>query len=65
MELYYSAQSSFQNEKIVNTSKKLLKARYWTFLLEQYFTRNLKYFVNASSYLSLTQSKKIRILHHL
>ena len=33
MELQSSVQSSSQNENIVNTSKKLLKTRYWTFLL--------------------------------
>ena len=37
MELYYIAQSSSQNENIVNTCKKLLKTRYWTFPLQQYF----------------------------
>ena len=53
MELKCSVQSSSKNENIVNTSKKLLWTKYWTFPLEQYLIWNLKffsYFPNASIY---------------
>ena len=36
-ELYPSAQSSSQNETFVNTSKKILKNKNWTFPLKRYF----------------------------
>ena len=48
MELSSSVQFSSQNVNIVYTSKKLLKNRYWTFALEQYFTWNLKILITRS-----------------
>ena len=41
MKLYSSVQSSSQNENIGNTSKKLLKTKYWTF---EKFEENPKLF---------------------
>ena len=56
MELKRSVQSSTQNENTVNTTKKLLKTRYWTFPLEQYFTWNLKFFSNILPVALVTRS---------
>ena len=56
MELMCSVQYSSQNENIVNTSKILLKTRYWTFPLEQCFTWNLKFFSYTLSMVLVTRS---------
>ena len=48
-ELQPSAQSSSQNENIVNISKKLLKNRIWTFLVVPYFTWKLEFVSNILS----------------
>ena len=55
-ELKYRVQSFSQNENIANTSKKLLKTKYWTFPLEGYFTWNLKFFWNILSIALATRS---------
>ena len=48
-ELQPSAQSSSQNENIVNISKKLLKNRILTFLVVPYFTWKLEFVSNILS----------------
>ena len=44
MELHPSAQSSFQKEYFVNTSKRLLENRNWIFPVVRYLTWKLEFF---------------------
>ena len=60
MELKCSVQSYSQNENVVNISKKLLKTSYWTFLLEQYFMWNLKFFSYILSMIPVTRSSDVQ-----
>ena len=76
MGLQSSAQHSSQNENIVNTSKKLLKTRYRTFLESSTLNENLRFSQIYCQCLQLpdlkvcdglpsTRIKKMPILHHL
>ena len=49
MELWPSAQPSSQNEHFVNTNKKLLKYRNWTFPVMRFFTEKLEFVSNILS----------------
>ena len=51
MEVQPSARSSFQKQNFVNTSKRLLENRSWTFPVERYFTWKLEFFSNILSVL--------------
>ena len=51
MEVWPSAQSSSQKQNFVNTSKRLLENRNWTFPVVRYFTWKLEFFSNTFSVL--------------